>query len=136
MPPLTVRSLLRAADGDVLFLDQVGELGLYDQAVLLRAVEEKAFLPVGADRESRSDFQLISGTDRDLPAVGRFMDFAGFVLPGGPRRVARSEGCSRDNRASRRNAHYRTLLGRLPPTPGARRGNPLRLYEPWPASDD
>ncbi len=58
--------LLRAADGGVLFLDEVGELGVDEQAMLLRAIEEKRFLPVGADRESRSDFQLICGTNRDL----------------------------------------------------------------------
>ncbi len=36
--------------------------------MLLRAVEEKRFLPVGADKESSSDFQLIAGTNRDLRA--------------------------------------------------------------------
>jgi len=60
--------LLRAADGGMLFLDEIGELGLDEQAMLLRAVEEKRFLPVGADRESSSDFQLIAGTNRDLRA--------------------------------------------------------------------
>lgn len=34
--------------------------------MVLRAVEEKRFLAVGADRESASDFQLIAGTNRDL----------------------------------------------------------------------
>ncbi len=58
--------LLRAADGGVLFLDEIGELGLDEQSMLLRAIEEKRFLPVGSDREVRSDFQLISGTNRDL----------------------------------------------------------------------
>lgn len=58
--------LLRAADGGVLFLDEIGELGLDEQAMLLRALEEKRFLPMGADREVSSDFQLIAGTNRDL----------------------------------------------------------------------
>lgn len=58
--------LLRAADGGLLFLDEIGELGLDEQAMLLRAVEEKRFLPMGADREVGSDFQLIAGTNRDL----------------------------------------------------------------------
>jgi transcriptional regulatory protein RtcR len=58
--------LLRAADQGVLFLDEIGELGLDEQAMLLRALEEKTFLPLGADRESKSDFQLIAGTNRDL----------------------------------------------------------------------
>lgn len=58
--------LLRAADGGVLFLDEIGELGLDEQAMLLRALEEKAFFPLGGDREVRSDFQLIAGTNSDL----------------------------------------------------------------------
>jgi transcriptional regulatory protein RtcR len=69
--------LLRAADGGLLFLDEIGELGLDEQAMLLRALEEKRFLPLGGDRESRSDFQLIAGTNRDLGArvaEGRFRD--------------------------------------------------------------
>ena len=69
--------LLRAADGGVLFLDEVGELGADEQAALLRAIEEKQFLPLGADREVTSHFQLIAGTNTDLHAAvrrGRFRD--------------------------------------------------------------
>ena len=69
--------LLRAADGGALFLDEIGELGPDEQAMLLRALEEKKFLPVGADREVEVDFQLIAGTNRDLlvdVAEGRFRD--------------------------------------------------------------
>jgi transcriptional regulatory protein RtcR len=58
--------LLRTANGGVLFLDEIGELGLDEQAMLLRALEDKTFLPVGSDREQASDFQLIAGTNRDL----------------------------------------------------------------------
>jgi len=58
--------LLRTAHQGVLFLDEIGELGLDEQAMLLKAVEEKRFLPVGSDREVNSDFQLITGTNRDL----------------------------------------------------------------------
>ena len=69
--------LLRTAHEGVLFLDEIGELGLDEQAMLLKAVEEKRFLPVGSDREAGSDFQLIAGTNRDLRidvAAGRFRD--------------------------------------------------------------
>lgn len=59
--------LLRSADGGMLFLDEIGALGLDEQAMLLRAIEEKRFLPVGADSEVHSNFQLIAGTNRDLP---------------------------------------------------------------------
>jgi len=58
--------LLRAADGGLLFLDEIGELGADEQAMLLHALEEKRFLPVGADHEVESDFQLIAGTNCDL----------------------------------------------------------------------
>lgn len=58
--------LLKRADGGLLFLDEIGELGLDEQAMLLRALEVKTFLPVGSDREVKSDFQLIAGTNRSL----------------------------------------------------------------------
>ncbi|MCG8424969.1 MAG: RNA repair transcriptional activator RtcR [Proteobacteria bacterium] len=57
---------LKQADGGVLFLDEIGELGIDEQAMLLRAVEERVFYPVGADKQTHSDFQLIAGTNRDL----------------------------------------------------------------------
>jgi transcriptional regulatory protein RtcR len=50
----------------MLFLDEIGELGNDEQAMLLRALEEKTFLPLGSDREAHSDFQLIAGKNRDL----------------------------------------------------------------------
>ena len=69
--------LLRAADGGILFLDEIGELGSDEQAMLLRALEDKVFLPMGSDREVNSDFQLVAGTNRDLVALvreGRFRE--------------------------------------------------------------
>ena len=57
---------LKTADGGVLFLDEIGELGLDEQAMLLKAIEEKHFYPVGSDKEVQSSFQLIAGTNRDL----------------------------------------------------------------------
>jgi transcriptional regulatory protein RtcR len=84
--------LLKSADKGLLFLDEIGELGLDEQAMILRAIEEGRFLPVGADSEAKSDFQLIAGTNRDLVGevtAGRFRDdlFARlnlwtFSLPG------------------------------------------------------
>lgn len=69
--------LLMSADRGLLFLDEIGELGLDEQAMLLRAIEEKRFLPVGADQEVESDFQLIAGTNRNLQEAvqkGRFRE--------------------------------------------------------------
>ena len=58
--------LLKEADGGILFLDEIGELGIDEQAMLLRAIEEKTFLPLGSDKESSSHFQLIAGTNKNL----------------------------------------------------------------------
>jgi transcriptional regulatory protein RtcR len=69
------RGYLKQADGGVLFLDEIGELGPDEQAMLLSAIEDKRFYPVGADTMASSDFQLIAGTNRDLAAqvaAGRF----------------------------------------------------------------
>jgi transcriptional regulatory protein RtcR len=84
--------LLRSANGGVLFMDEIGELGADEQAMILRAIEDKRFLPVGADREAESDFQLIAGTNRDLSkdvASGKFredllarLNLWTFELPG------------------------------------------------------
>ena len=84
--------LLKTADGGILFLDEIGELGLDEQAMLLRAIEEKTFLPLGSDREESSSFQLICGTNRDLSESirnGRFradllarINLWDFELPG------------------------------------------------------
>ncbi len=84
--------LLKRADNGVLFLDEIGELGLDEQAMLLRAVEDKVFLPLGADKPVLSDFQLIAGSNRDLRIAvrdGRFredllarIDLWTFTLPG------------------------------------------------------
>ena len=58
--------LLRQADKGILFLDEIGELGPDEQAMLLRALEEGKWLPMGSDKPIISRFQLIAGTNRDL----------------------------------------------------------------------
>jgi transcriptional regulatory protein RtcR len=69
--------LLKKANLGIVFLDEIGELGSDEQAMLLRAIEEKRFFPMGSDKETQSDFQLIAGTHRDLREAvraGRFRD--------------------------------------------------------------
>jgi transcriptional regulatory protein RtcR len=69
--------LLRASNKGVLFLDEIGEMGVDEQTMLLRALEEKTFFPLGGDREVKSEFQLIAGTNRDLAVMvreGRFRE--------------------------------------------------------------
>lgn len=58
--------LLKEADGGLLFLDEIAELGLDEQAMLLRAIEEKQYLPLGADKEVESDFQLVAGANKNM----------------------------------------------------------------------
>ncbi|HNO79052.1 MAG TPA: RNA repair transcriptional activator RtcR [Phycisphaerae bacterium] len=74
------QGLLREAHEGVLFLDEVGELGLDEQAMLLRAIEEKLFFPLGSDKEIASDFQLICGTNRDLGRAVRSGEFRDDLL--------------------------------------------------------
>jgi len=61
--------LLKKAHEGVLFLDEIGELGADEQAMLLRAIEDKTFYPMGSDREATSTFQLIAGSNKDLEAA-------------------------------------------------------------------
>jgi transcriptional regulatory protein RtcR len=89
--------LLKAADGGICFLDEIGTLGLEEQAMLLRALEDKRFMPLGSDKEVKSDFQLIAGTNCDLAvevAAGRFradlfarINLWTFKLPGLSERI-------------------------------------------------
>lgn len=68
---------LMTANKGVLFLDEIGELGLEEQAMLLHAIENKTFHPVGSDQTVSSDFQLIAGTNKNLKLEvvhGRFRE--------------------------------------------------------------
>ena len=58
--------LLKSADGGLLFLDEIGELGLDEQAMLLTALEEQRFYPLGSDKPISVSFQLMAGTNKDL----------------------------------------------------------------------
>ena len=67
--------LLKEADGGVLFLDEIDELGLDEQAMILHAVESGKYFPLGSDYEVTSRFHLIAGAGRDLAglvAQGKF----------------------------------------------------------------
>ncbi|MCG3871640.1 sigma 54-interacting transcriptional regulator [Psychrobacter sp. Ps7] len=58
--------LLKSADGGLLFLDEIGELGLDEQAMLLTVLEEQRFYPLGSDTPISVSFQLMAGTNKDL----------------------------------------------------------------------
>ena len=65
------------ADGGTLFLDEVGELDLNVQAKLLRVLETREVLALGAARPKKVDIRVCSATHRDLKdlvATGRFRE--------------------------------------------------------------
>jgi two-component system, NtrC family, response regulator PilR len=58
--------LFKQADQGTIFLDEVGELPLHLQVKLLRILQDKAFTPVGGNKQIRVDVRVISATNRDL----------------------------------------------------------------------
>jgi DNA-binding NtrC family response regulator len=60
--------LIEMTNGGTAFFDEIGELPIDLQAKLLRVLQEKEFRPVGANHVRRSDFRVISATNRNLAA--------------------------------------------------------------------
>lgn len=69
--------LFQAADGGMLFLDEVGDMPLTTQAKVLRALQERQVRPVGGVDSVAVDVRLVSATHRDLDtavAEGQFRE--------------------------------------------------------------
>ncbi|RMG97246.1 MAG: sigma-54-dependent Fis family transcriptional regulator [Deltaproteobacteria bacterium] len=69
--------VLDRADGGVLFLDEIGNLGLEVQKQLLLVLQEGKFRPVGSVEEHSVDVKLVVATNRnlaDLVATGAFRE--------------------------------------------------------------
>ncbi len=67
----------KAADGGVLFLDEVGEMPLSSQAKLLRVLQDQTFEPLGTNDSIHVDVRVISATNRNLKEMvthGRFRE--------------------------------------------------------------
>lgn len=58
--------LVKLADNGTLFLDEVGEMPLTIQKSFLRFLQERVFRPVGGTVEEKSNFRLVSATNRNL----------------------------------------------------------------------
>lgn len=61
--------LAEAADGGTLFLDEVNSLPMSVQGKVLRMIEEKSIMRIGAVRPKTVDFRLIAATNRNLRAM-------------------------------------------------------------------
>ncbi|MCB9092579.1 MAG: sigma-54-dependent Fis family transcriptional regulator [Halobacteriovoraceae bacterium] len=58
--------ILKRVDGGTLFLDEIATMPIYTQQKLLKAIEEKEFYPLGAEKPTKVNFTLISATCEDL----------------------------------------------------------------------
>ncbi len=58
---------IEAANGGTLFLDEIGDMALGTQARMLRAIEEREVVRVGANTPRKVDFRLVAATHVDLP---------------------------------------------------------------------
>ncbi|RDV36430.1 hypothetical protein DV096_18415 [Bradymonadaceae bacterium TMQ3] len=66
--------LLAAAHGDTLFLDEVGDVSSDLQRLLIRAIEERRYFPLGDDTSRESDFRLLTATNIDDAELRRRLD--------------------------------------------------------------
>ena len=69
--------LFKLADGGTLFLDEVSEIPIHLQVKLLRAIELKEILPVGATQLIKIDVRIVAATNKTLSeqiALGKFRE--------------------------------------------------------------
>lgn len=66
---------VRSAEGGTLFLDEIGDLPASSQAALLRVLQEREVIAVGATRPVKVDVRILAATHRSLESLG---DAGGF----------------------------------------------------------
>ncbi len=69
------KGLLVAADGGTLFLDEITEMSPTMQVKLLRVIQEKEVLPLGATRPVKVDVRFVAATNRDVLAMVKSGEF-------------------------------------------------------------
>ena len=63
------RGLIEQCNDGSLFLDEIGELSLMNQAKLLRVLQDGVFNRVGDPKPRQSNFRLVSATNRELSVM-------------------------------------------------------------------
>jgi PAS domain S-box-containing protein len=66
-----------AAEGGILFLDEIGDIPQAIQVKLLRVLQEKVYEPLGSNTPIKTDVRIITATNRDLQALvqeGKFRE--------------------------------------------------------------
>ncbi|MEM1032515.1 MAG: sigma 54-interacting transcriptional regulator [Myxococcota bacterium] len=67
--------IVRAHEGGTVFLDEIGELAPELQASLLRLLDNREVMPVGASQAMRIDVLFVAATNRDLEALSESGEF-------------------------------------------------------------
>jgi DNA-binding NtrC family response regulator len=88
--------LVRASDGGTLFLDEIGDLPKTSQAALLRVLQEREVMPVGATRTVKVDLRVVAATHRRVQDTPEFRAdlyarLAGFTFDIPPLRARRED---------------------------------------------
>jgi DNA-binding NtrC family response regulator len=68
------QGLLKTADGDTLFLDEIGDITRDLQRLLIRALEEGSYYPLGSTKLEKSVFRLITASNLELPVLKKRLD--------------------------------------------------------------
>jgi DNA-binding NtrC family response regulator len=77
--------LIESADGGTVFLDEIGEIPLVTQAKLLRVLEQRQVMRVGALRPRDVDVRFVAATNQNLETeieIGRFREDLFYRLNG------------------------------------------------------
>lgn len=91
--------MFTAANHGTLFLDEIGNLNMETQVLLLRALQEKRYRPLGGKKEIQADIRLLTATNEDLERAiseGRFREDLFHRLNEFPLHVPSLRDCSED----------------------------------------